>query len=725
MLKIRHKKLTIGAMLALALLSAVALVVGHHVAYADPPTITQTSLPTGFPLPGANLFTHGDGTVTLSSSYSGSTNTTPVITSLKKDDISTVDQTILYKAANWQVLSTIGARLVGADQTVYFAQQNTTAPLSGAYRIVAERDNIVLWTKIVPSVGCSSSAAALVDRLTLGYDGNIYGFASDQSCSNPRTSLISFNAATGNVRFTTDIAASSSMRSADTVKSYEDGLMVTANGVNAYYYTYSGSKETSKTFSPSLPSGVTSAYVVMSSIHPDGRTVLGVQGYITINGLLNSYFGLFSKDTDSSTITQVSIPGRSTFTLKSIASTPDNGFAVVIGSFTSSSDRFLEYFDNTGSLVYEKVLSSDAGGYSNGAALAIDNLGNALIAKPYVQSSNPNDTNVLVDSYSPTGAKTQLLNSEQTFGTSGRDQFGFLNNFADALGDGKLYIVLCHTTYGYTPDCTNTTTTKIVSVPMAGSFDYSRSAIFNQAAQKHNYIAMGDSYSAGEGLNPFIPPSDTSECDRSYQAYPSLLTANSSLNLDLRAFVACSGHTTIDMATSQLAALSDSTDIVTLTAGGNDALFKDFAKECVINTCDATSSEYQATMDVIDNDLQDSVENLLTGIRTSAPNAVVYVMGYPNVVPTGSACSFFSLGEEIAANTVVTGINNKLQLAAQNMGSGFTFLDPTAAGSPFLGHELCSSDPYFFGLNIAEHRFSFHPNADGQAAYASMVEAAL
>jgi hypothetical protein len=162
---------------------------------------------------------------------------------------------------------------------------------------------------------------------------------------------------------------------------------------------------------------------------------------------------------------------------------------------------------------------------------------------------------------------------------------------------------------------------------------------------------------------------------------------------------------------------------VTVTAGGDDAYFDSFAQECVLFTCDASSSQYQDTMGEIDNELQGNLDTLYSNIRAAAPNATVYVLGYPQVVPSsGGRCpDVISPGEQEAIDTVITSLNTKISAAVTDAGSGFKFIDPTAPGSPFEGHDLCSADPYFFGLNIAEHQFSFHPNANGQIAYTELL----
>ena len=72
---------------------------------------------------------------------------------------------------------------------------------------------------------------------------------------------------------------------------------------------------------------------------------------------------------------------------------------------------------------------------------------------------------------------------------------------------------------------------------------------FAEPTNKLEYVAMGDSFSSGEGVTPFITGTDKNapdenRCHRSEDAYPLLLEEDEDLNLNLTAFVACSGATT-------------------------------------------------------------------------------------------------------------------------------------------------------------------------------------
>src|SRR3954452_1865559 len=81
-----------------------------------------------------------------------------------------------------------------------------------------------------------------------------------------------------------------------------------------------------------------------------------------------------------------------------------------------------------------------------------------------------------------------------------------------------------------------------------------------------SYVALGDSYSSGVGTRTYI--SDGTSCQRSTKAYPYLIAQARGYALN---FQACSGATTSTVTSSQLAALSSTTQFVTMSVGGNDA----------------------------------------------------------------------------------------------------------------------------------------------------------
>ena len=104
------------------------------------------------------------------------------------------------------------------------------------------------------------------------------------------------------------------------------------------------------------------------------------------------------------------------------------------------------------------------------------------------------------------------------------------------------------------------------------------------------YVALGDSYSSGEGNPPFEAITDTknNHCHRSAAAYPHVLASTYATHAPL--FYACSGATTDDMAKPnfnneppQLTrhGVGPDANLITLTIGGNDAGFSSTIAACV------------------------------------------------------------------------------------------------------------------------------------------------
>ncbi len=265
------------------------------------------------------------------------------------------------------------------------------------------------------------------------------------------------------------------------------------------------------------------------------------------------------------------------------------------------------------------------------------------------------------------------------------------------------------------------------------------------------YVAMGDSFSSGEGVSPFEGGTDAggvNECHRSQRAYPRLLES-SQLGLGSLAFVACSGATTANVLNgqwnepAQISALSEDTEIVTITIGGNDVGFKDFATACTIGSCDFATTAYSDIHGEIVDDLPGKLADVyeaIDGATSSTTN--IYVVGYPQIapaeMPTGpnSACWPLNggtdnpdpeLNDGATAYAVVSELNSVIHDAVTDMNSTkFHFVDPNLSGSPFIGHDWCQQDRYFAIIDLpnpitGETEHAFHPNVDGQEAYGAVV----
>lgn len=350
------------------------------------------------------------------------------------------------------------------------------------------------------------------------------------------------------------------------------------------------------------------------------------------------------------------------------------------------------------------------------------------------------------------------------------------------------------------------------------------------------YVALGDSFSAGEGVPEFelgtaadvtpVPdgleeryPNDN-KCHRSERgSYSQRLAADESIDVNLlpATFAACSGAVTRDVDRNnpknsgekpQVEHLSEFTDLVTMTMGGNDVGFGDIAMLCTLGDCSHESFNdlvsmweegtfvyrklnsaisaagcatffnltipgkiycvykgYSALNEFKDPSLLDTnrwtssvhldngvlrqrLVRIYTAIADAAPNAHVLVLRYPHISDLSApntSCElypglYFSLSSEERAvvASVVDRINAQVDsaVAQVNSAEGTQQFDVVDSSSQFAGHELCRSgelnpESYFNsvvppdGSVLGKVPYSFHPNADGQKAFARAARTTL
>ncbi len=269
------------------------------------------------------------------------------------------------------------------------------------------------------------------------------------------------------------------------------------------------------------------------------------------------------------------------------------------------------------------------------------------------------------------------------------------------------------------------------------------------------YVALGDSFSSGEGNLPYEYGSDTmaNVCHRSQSAYPRLV--QTSLSLGSTAFVACSGAVSDyiindfnneNMELPQAIYVSDGTEIVTISIGGNDVGFGNTLQACTLPTqvdeeeecLEAMADSYDiATSPIFQNQLSDVFE----GIRNlGGTDTQLIVLGYPNLLPEyeniSGACTwgnglFGTSGRQVSENEVWAArllhdeLNGSLNTAIDGLNdANIHFVDPTAV---FDTHTLCTATPWINGvqIHVSTAEFgsdSYHPNELGQASFATLIE---
>jgi alpha-tubulin suppressor-like RCC1 family protein len=298
------------------------------------------------------------------------------------------------------------------------------------------------------------------------------------------------------------------------------------------------------------------------------------------------------------------------------------------------------------------------------------------------------------------------------------------------------------------------------------------------------YVALGDSYSSGEGVPPFISPTDVNGCHRSLGAYPELIPNRTGVPPTVE-FWACSGATirsfykSVSGEQPQLDELAGvPATLITLGVGGNDIGFDTIGFTCVsvkppfkneqnsqyVANCgrfleqpgqlqpdrlitELTTGAYNAQ----DNAYY-SLPALYQAIRVRAQDSRVYVVGYPNPLPTSITgnCEADILYEN--GNPVVGGPFNLVHAQftiqrpdAQWMEKILSHLNSTVeldalnAGAYFIdnsqtmnGHDVCGNNKehWIHGVVVKNGTttpsdFTFHPNSQGQSQMADVVASAI
>jgi hypothetical protein len=321
-----------------------------------------------------------------------------------------------------------------------------------------------------------------------------------------------------------------------------------------------------------------------------------------------------------------------------------------------------------------------------------------------------------------------------------------------------------------------TGTERIAKITISSDVDF---AIGEFGINAGAFVALGDSYSSGEGVPPFIAGTDGpgDYCHRSSQAYSEVL---GTIYGQMPLFYACSGAVTSDITSTfhgteppQITrpGIDRSTRLVTMTIGGNDAGFADTLKACIEQKLKADafnaaigpvarwlglgrdpscahSSNFTSSVNTrIDNVFWPVKSTELSIMSAVDPEKTsVIVAGYPHLFPSSSSeqgCLGLSIVLTKDDMNYMNGAGDRLIAVLQQAAgeAGVNFVDVRGA---FAGHEICASGgSYLNGFSIASgsgkdctwsvagHCIipgglpivgSFHPNATGQAnGYAAAI----
>jgi lysophospholipase L1-like esterase len=266
-----------------------------------------------------------------------------------------------------------------------------------------------------------------------------------------------------------------------------------------------------------------------------------------------------------------------------------------------------------------------------------------------------------------------------------------------------------------------------------------------QLAAGDELLALGDSFSSGEGAGSYDPDTNTdgNTCHRSPLAWP--VRVAEILELNALPSLACSGAVIADVMEdghgheaerrrSQLGRIGGDPKLITISIGGNDTGFADVLGDCVTGDC--IEKYDKPSGDVLERraaEVGDRLPEVYRAIQRKAPGARLVVMGYPRLFPDDAralpvgncaAADRVSANETAYLNSATRTLNAAIAAAAREAGA--TFVDVTDA---FDGKELrCSGESYMNRLRILPRRLfkaSVHPNASGHARLAEVVAARI
>ncbi len=243
-----------------------------------------------------------------------------------------------------------------------------------------------------------------------------------------------------------------------------------------------------------------------------------------------------------------------------------------------------------------------------------------------------------------------------------------------------------------------------------------------------NYVALGDS----RALSPtwFSPLNGCGATDGAYPvALAGLLHARSTVN---RACVNATAANVVDTrqltthgyVPPQVDALRPTTDLVTISIGGNDMGWWEAISACFSNIpgkdvrCrndPAIRSRIDARLAVVSG----RIERVLDAVEKRAPNATAVVVGHGGYFGTTGCAQANASSADLAFinSTLFGGLNGELRTAAQRHHA--RYIDVMAGA---VGHDVCAGRQAWFQGNRPDSSYQVrHPNARGGKGIAELI----
>lgn len=302
-------------------------------------------------------------------------------------------------------------------------------------------------------------------------------------------------------------------------------------------------------------------------------------------------------------------------------------------------------------------------------------------------------------------------------------------------------------------------------------------------AQPVRYLALGDSFSSGEGVynyrtatDFYVDDDNYNICHQSLSSYPYLL--NNILSPNWFGSVACSGAVQADVSDTEDAYLFSKPQakmenispqnvvniksnlipgyvpqasftaqytptIATISLGGNDIGFGDIVTACIINkffrgfeSCNTDRFDREQVANSIDAEIPRLAATFRSIKQNLGGDQKLYVIGYPKIVNyTNMLCSLntpMNQSEREFADHLVDYLNEAVRIAASQAGARFLDMSSAFINSDH-DYRLCGDDVYkaVNGIitahdssrkagDLVAHE-SFHPNKLGHSLLAQQI----
>lgn len=252
-----------------------------------------------------------------------------------------------------------------------------------------------------------------------------------------------------------------------------------------------------------------------------------------------------------------------------------------------------------------------------------------------------------------------------------------------------------------------------------------------------NYVALGDSY-ASMGTRDDLQPGSPEFCMRSVDNYAALIAADP--RIAGAEDVTCQGAVVENIVdpretpdgelAAQIEAVTEDTDLVTLSIGGNDLGFGDIARCVDANMGGPSDSdcdgELGALMEERLRQLPAQLDTVYREIhdRHGGDDLTVVATGYIPTVTGHDACAALdglSTQDRFWVAALTFAINLSVRVAAENNGATYVNVDEHA------NHTVCAGpDERFVDLTGEEtNSYPLHPTPAGQEAMARAVLGAI